>query len=126
MVLNEEFKVRLEGSAPGSGEGLGTCPQCKQGAVRQTPKGAGCSRWREGCTFSVWREVSGVALTDEQMKQLVSAGKTDVIKGFKKKSGTGTFDARLYINEEFKARFEFDNGPRGPEPEVQAAVVAGN
>lgn len=124
LVLNEEFKVRLEGTAGGSGEGLGTCPQCKQGAVRQTPKGAGCSRWREGCTFSVWREVSGVVLTDEQMKELVTGGKTEVIKGFKKKSGTGTFDARLYINEEFKARFEFDNGPRGPQPQSESAVAA--
>lgn len=117
LVLNEEFKVRLEGSAGGSGEGLGTCPQCSKGAVRPTPKGAGCSRWREGCTFSVWREVSGLPLTDEQIKQLVAERRTEVIRGFKKKSGTGTFDARLFINDEFKVRFEFDNGPRGPEPQ---------
>lgn len=56
-------------------------------------------------------------LSDEQMKQLVTERKTDLIKGFKKKSGTGTFDARLFINEEFKVRFEFENRPRGPEPE---------
>jgi DNA topoisomerase-3 len=117
LVLNEEFKVRLEGSAGGSGEGLGACPQCSKGAVRPTPKGAGCSRWREGCTFSVWREVSGLPLTDEQIKHLVVERRTEVIRGFKKKSGTGTFDARLFINDEFKVRFEFDNGPRGPEPQ---------
>lgn len=119
LVLNDEFKVRLEGSPPTSSQdSLGTCPQCQQGSIRPTPKGAGCSRWKEGCTFSIWREVSGVPLTDEQMKQLVVQGKTDLIKGFKKKSGTGTFDARLIVNPEFKVRFEFDNRPQGSEPET--------
>jgi hypothetical protein len=58
------------------------------------------------------------------MKQLVTTKKTDVIKGFKKKSGTGTFDARLFINDEFKVRFEFDNGPRGPEPDANQTTSA--
>jgi DNA topoisomerase-3 len=128
LILNEEFKVRLEGFAgPGAAgnasDGLGPCPQCKEGVVRPTPKGAGCSRWREGCTFSVWREVSGVELSDDQMKQLVVSGKTDLIKGFKKKSGTGTYDAHLFINEEFKVRFEFNNGPQGGEPETALKAV---
>jgi DNA topoisomerase-3 len=138
LVLNGEFKVRLEGSSPNAGgaEGLGPCPQCKQGVVRQTPKGAGCSRWREGCTFSVWREVSGVELSDDQMKQLVVNGKTDLIKGFKKKSGTGTYDAHLVINDEFKVRFEFDqqsssqprpsssdNGPEETDQKTALKVV---
>jgi len=102
-------------------EDLGACPQCKQGVVRQTPKGAGCNRWREGCTFSVWREVSGVELTDELIKQLVQKGKTDLIRGFKKKSGSGTYDARLFVNAEWKVRFEFENAPQGVES-VTAAV----
>lgn len=127
LILNDEFKVRLEGTGGGtggaSGEALGACPQCKQGSVRPTPKGAGCSRWREGCTFSVWREVSGVPLTDEQMKKLVAEGRTDVIKGFKKKNGTGNFDARLVINSEFKVRFEFDNRPQDSEPEAALKAV---
>src|SRR4030095_7124042 len=51
--------------------GLAACPQCGQGVVRETPRGAGCSRWKEGCTFSVWREVHGKKLTDNQIKELV-------------------------------------------------------
>jgi DNA topoisomerase-3 len=130
LVVCDDFKIRPEGSAvavtSGAGgakvaaEDLGACPQCKQGVVRQTPKGAGCNRWREGCTFSVWREVSGVELTDELMKQLVQNGRTDLIRGFKKKSGTGTYDARLFINPEFKVRFEFENAPQGAEPTAAA------
>jgi DNA topoisomerase-3 len=117
LVIGGDFKVRLDGmQGASSGEGLGPCPQCKQGAVRPTPKGAGCSRWKEGCTFSVWREISGVNLTDEQMKGLVTSGKTDLIKGFKKKSGTGTYDARLVVNSEFKVRFDFDNNLKIVQP----------
>lgn len=88
--------------------GIAACPQCKAGVVRQTPKGAGCNRWREGCTFSVWREVAGKPLSDAQLKELIVKGRTKVIKGFKKKSGTGTFEAKLVLNEEFKVKLEFD------------------
>lgn len=115
LILNAEFKVVVEGSAaaaPGATEALGPCPKCKEGVVKPTPKGAGCSRWREGCIFNVWREQYGKELTNEEMKDLVVKGRTELIKGFKKKSGTGTYDARLVLNEEFKARLEFDNGPR--------------
>jgi len=95
---------------------LGQCPQCQAGTVRQTPKGAGCGRWREGCTFTVWRTVSGKELTDEQIKDLVLKKRTELIKGFKKKDGSGTYDAYLVLADDFKTRLEFDN-KRGPEPE---------
>lgn len=80
--------------------------------VRQTPTGLGCNRWKEGCTFGVWREVHGKKLTDNQMRELVQKRRTKVIKGFKKKDGTGTYDARLVLNEEFKVRLEFDNSAK--------------
>jgi DNA topoisomerase-3 len=90
-------------------DGIGPCPQCKKGTVRKTPKGAGCSRWKEGCPFSIWREQYGKKLTDTQIEELVAKRRTKVIKGFKKKDGSGTYDARLILNDEFKVRLEFDN-----------------
>jgi DNA topoisomerase-3 len=119
LVLNDEFKVRLEfegeqGAAPQLQ--LGTCPQCKQGTVRQTPKGAGCSRWKEGCTLSIWREQYGKQLSDEHIKSLVENRRTELIEGFQKKSGNGTYNARLVLNDEFKCRLEFDNAPPPPKP----------
>lgn len=110
LIINEEFKVRIE---PGSitDPGMGPCPLCKEGVVRETPKGAGCSRWREGCTFNIWREQHGKELTDTQIKELFQKKKTKVITGFKKKDG-GTFDAKLVLNEQFKVRLEFDNATR--------------
>ncbi len=144
LFLNEEGKIQydiggndaaaqpaaagqtLPPGSPGSGKvgssasdalgQLGQCPQCQAGTVRQTPKGAGCGRWREGCTFTVWRTVSGKELTDEQIKDLVLKKRTELIKGFKKKDGSGTYDAYLVLADDFKTRLEFDN-KRGPEPE---------
>lgn len=43
------------------------------------------------------------------MKELLKNKVTKVIKGFKKKDGSGTYDARLVINDEFKVRVSFDN-----------------
>ena len=108
LVLNEEFKVRFEFAEGGAAAGLGSCPQCKDGVVRTTPRGAGCSRWREGCTFSLWGEMFGTKIPEAQLKELVEKKRSSVIKGFKKKSGDGTYDARLVLNEEFKVRLDFD------------------
>lgn len=136
LTLNEEFKVRLkfDDSPRGDATAFGPCPRCKseskEGTVRSTPKGAGCSRWQEGCNFSIWREVYGKELTDEEIKALVLKKETGLIKGFKKKSGNGTYDACLVVNEEFKVRLRFENDFSPPQngdakaPPVQPGSAA--
>lgn len=88
-------------------ESFGRCPQCKKGEVRKTPKGAGCNRWKDGCKFSVWQEQFGKKLTDKQLEDLLN-GETKKIKGFKKKDGSGTFEAKLFLDKDFKVRLSFD------------------
>ena len=114
--------MRLEFDEATAQTALGTCPQCNQGTVRPTPKVAGCSRWKEGCTLSIWREQHGKELTDEQIKELLTNKRTELIQGFVKKSGTGTYDARLILNDEFKVRLDFDNSAAPPKA---ATVGAG-
>ena len=142
LIVNEAFKVVLEGfgsittatvdgkGGPGmAGENggdtgaqtytntaLGECPQCKQGTVRQTPRGAGCSRWKEGCTLSIWREQNGQVLSDDNIKELITARRTSLIKGFKKKDGSGTYDAHLVLNDEFKCRLDFATAASAAPP----------
>lgn len=86
---------------------LGRCPQCQKGAVRMTPKGAGCSRWMDGCKFTIWNELCGKKLSDSVIKELFDNRKSKLIKGFKKKDGSGTFDAKLVIGDDFKVKLEF-------------------
>lgn len=88
--------------------GIGQCPLCKQGVVSLSPKAAGCSRWREGCKFVIWRELYGKKLTDGQITELFQKRKTKLIKGFKRKDGSGTYDARLVLGDDFKVRLDFD------------------
>jgi len=89
--------------------GLGPCPQCNEGVVRVGPKSASCNRWKEGCKFSIWNEQHGKKLSESQILQLLQKRRTNVIKGFKKKDGTGSYDARLTLTDDFKVRLEFDN-----------------
>jgi hypothetical protein len=39
-------------------------------------RGWGCSRWREGCAFVIWFQVAGRRITDAELGDLVSKGKT--------------------------------------------------
>jgi DNA topoisomerase-3 len=53
-----------------------TCPRCKQGTLVAGNRGWGCSRWREGCAFVIWFEIAGRRITDAELADLVSKGKT--------------------------------------------------
>jgi DNA topoisomerase-3 len=53
-----------------------TCPRCKQGTLVAGKRGWGCSRWREGCAFVIWFEIAGRRITDAELTDLVSKGKT--------------------------------------------------
>ncbi len=83
-----------------------TCPKCGQGQVIEGKRGRGCNRYREGCDFVVWYEVAGKKLTEKQMRTLIGKGRTGLIKGFKSRTGK-TFNARLRLDDEWKAVFEF-------------------
>ena len=65
--------------------GFGTCPLCQEGSVRETPKAYGCSRWREGCSFTIWKRIAGKTITSTQACQLLARKKTRKLKGFKSK-----------------------------------------
>ena len=108
-------------------EDLGRCPQCQKGAVRMTPKGAGCSRWMDGCKFTIWNELAGKKLSDSLIKELFENRKSKLIKGFKKKDGSGTFDAKLVIGDDFKVKLEFpqsdDDQGIGPCPKCKDGIL---
>jgi DNA topoisomerase-3 len=102
--------------------GLGSCPLCGSGALMETARAFGCSRYREGCGFVVWKEVAGVTLTKAQVGLLLKDGVTECIEGFRSKSGR-VFAARLKLGEGGKVGFDFSGGPppEAPTPPVQEA-----
>jgi len=83
-----------------------TCPKCGQGCIIEGKRGFGCNRFREGCDFVVWKEISGKRLTEKQVHALIGKGKTGLLKGFKSKSGK-KFDARLRLDPRWRVVFAF-------------------
>ncbi len=75
---------------------FGFCPSCGAKIIAGN-KGYGCSNWRQGCKFVVWKEIAGKKLTEKQIQALLLKGKTPLIKGFISKSGK-KFEAILTLN----------------------------
>ena len=93
-------------SAPPRAAGLGSCPLCKQGEIQETARAFGCSRYREGCTFTVWKTIAGLKLSKEQVRQLVAGTRIGPLDGFQSKGGKA-FSAMLRLGEDGKVAFEF-------------------
>ncbi|HHS8529042.1 TPA: DNA topoisomerase 3 [Escherichia coli] len=77
------------------------CPSCGKHIVIR-PKGYFCT----GCEFKIWSEFSGKKITQAQAEKLVKSGKTDLIKGFKKKNG-GTYDTVLVLEDKKTGKLGF-------------------
>ena len=107
-----------------TGESLGSCPLCKQGEVCESPKAYGCSRYREGCKFAIWKTVAGKKLTPKQAGDLLTKGETTRLKGFTSKTGK-PFEARLKLDGEFKVVFDFENGAKRKVPACRQAPASG-
>ncbi|MBP9680877.1 MAG: DNA topoisomerase III [Bacteriovorax sp.] len=84
---------------------LGPCPLCKA-EIKDFPKSYSCSRWKEGCGFTIWKIVAKKKLSESVVKTLMTKKKTDLLKGFKSKAGK-PFDAYLLLNNDGKVEFEF-------------------
>lgn len=92
-------------------ENFGKCPVCGQGVIIEGKKGFGCDKWKEGCSFVIWKKVAGKTLSQVQIKQLLENGRTRKIKGFKSKTGK-SFDAILELKDG-KVEFCFDSPAPG-------------
>jgi len=87
-------------------EAMGKCPLCGKDVVEYS-KSYGCTGYKEnGCRFAIWKEIAGRKIIAKQARDLLAKGRTEVIKGFKSKSGK-SFDAVLVLGQDGKAGFEF-------------------
>lgn len=86
------------------------CPLCG-GEILVTPFGYACANrsrdGKEGCSFAIGR-IAEKDLTESNVRELLTTGKTGTIRGFKGKSGK-KFDACLeLVKEEGSAKIQFD------------------
>ena len=104
----EGEKVAAPVKSGGNGDNgtpLGTCPKCGSPVV-QTKKSYGCSAWKDGCKFAIWKTVSGKRVSESQARQLLTKGRTGRLKGFKSKAGK-PYSATLVLDAEHRVRLEF-------------------
>ena len=93
-------------SAAGKAEGgLGPCPLCGSAVVEQE-RSYGCSGWRSGCKFAIWKTIAGKKLSVRTAQALLRKGKSPLLKGFTSKAGN-PFNARLRL-EDGAVRFDFE------------------
>ena len=82
------------------------CPKCGQQSVGIYAKVAKCRH--ETCGFHVFREVCGILLSEDNIRDLISSGRTPILKGLTSKAGK-KFNVRLVLGEDYITSFEFEN-----------------
>lgn len=82
------------------------CPKCGQQSVGIYAKVAKCRH--ETCGFHVFREVCGILLSEDNIRDLIGSGRTPILKGLTSKAGK-KFNARLVLGEDYITSFEFEN-----------------
>lgn len=77
---------------------LGNCPVAGCGGqIIEGRKGYGCSHFKSGCKFVIWKEFAGKSISHAMLKSLLTNGKTQLLT-FKDNRGE-SFKARIVLNE---------------------------
>ena len=107
---------KFENTAP---EVLGKCPLCNSSII-EGKKGFGCSNWKNGCKFVIWKEDNYLKAfkkkpTKTMVKKLLKDGYAEV-KGLTSKNGN-KFDAIFRYeknpdNDYFSWKLEFSNNTK--------------
>lgn len=83
---------------------IGKCPLCGRD-IQENAKAYGCTGYRDGCRFVIWKTVAGKIITRAQAQQLLTKGQTGKLKGFTGKKGK--FDAALVLKPDGTVGFQF-------------------
>lgn len=116
--LKDQLLERIRPLTGGGARGIAarrnlevSCPVCG-GPMQTTPFGYGCGNYRngEGCRFSIGA-IAGRNLSEEEVKALLTEGRTGTLRNFKSKKGK-RFDACLVLDRQedgqVSVRFDFE------------------
>ena len=101
-----KFKVEI----PKDVESIGVCPICGNPVI-ESEKGFGCSNWKNGCKFTIWKndkyiESFGKKVSKEMVQLLLKNGKVG-FRNLRSKKGN-TFSAYFrYVRDEKTGRFNW-------------------
>ncbi|GFI68457.1 DNA topoisomerase 3 [Lachnospiraceae bacterium] len=113
----KKFSASKVGKKMGAGKKAVKCPICSS-PVRSGKTQSGKENWyctgyknTPPCPFKIWKTIAGKKITDQQAGDLITKGKTSLIKGFKSSSGK-EFSAYLVLNEAGQTEFKFKERKR--------------
>ena len=137
--LTGQIATRIHPLVGKGGKGLAAkrslgipCPVCG-GTIETTPFGFGCANYVKddpnSCRFSVGK-MAEKALTEANVKELLTNGRTGTIRGFKSKSGK-KFDARVALAKDEKGKvtglkFDFTDLEAPKVKDVKCPVCGGD
>ena len=108
------------------------CPLCG-GDIVPTPFGFGCANYdknnESSCRFSIGK-MAGKDITEAQVKELLTNGRTSTIRGFKSKAGK-KFDARIALSKDEEGKitglkFDFEDLEQPKLKDVQCPLCGGD
>lgn len=105
IVQTTDITAAAELAEPAVKGPIAKCPSCHQGELLEKKSFYGCSRYQEGCKFTISKRIASKKITASQVRNLCEKGLTKPIKGFKSKKGS-SFSARLKLTQE-KIEFDF-------------------
>ncbi len=97
---------------------LGDCPLCQKPVI-EGRKGYGCSDWKAGCQFVLWKQVYGVPVTRDMACQLLQNTRT--LHSHAIKLNDEVFNAQLTLNKQGETAYI--KAESGQRPVVKEAIA---
>lgn len=89
-------------------EEIGTCPVCKKGKIVENSKAFGCSEWKTGCKYSIWKnsleKFKGKELKSKNIKELLDKG--ELLVTLEDKNGNKS-SKKITIDEKYGIKINF-------------------
>jgi DNA topoisomerase III len=94
------------------------CPKCGHEGFKQDYRTYRCPE----CDLLIWKILAGREFEPTELKTLLATGKVGPLEGFRSKMGRA-FNAEVKLGEDFKPKFDFDNGENGNSQPIDTATA---
>lgn len=88
---------KIKVATPLDNSQIGVCPFCGK-PIRENSKSFYCTGYKDGCSFSIWKEIAKKKITVSTAKTLIEKGSTGKLKGFVSTKTGKEFEAKLVVN----------------------------
>lgn len=104
---SEAKAATASSSSTGSMQPLADCPrQGCGGQLIEGKKGYGCTHYKQGCSFVIWKDFSGKKISHAMLKTLLEKGQTQLLAF---KDGDQSYKARIVLNDSNTGKLELQN-----------------